>query len=566
MAQVIFFLNTYAFLEKKKKKKTKPVENELNDKRLITKSIELIQAGTNKNNHFSFGLKSPENLKGESHSPAKKARPSGTKPGNKDSCSSLNTSVKLPSISKSKERSPKNPGSVLRSSTTTPMENQLFNCSSSKEELHLLHGELRDCSEQERILKPEPPRTRNSNPNTDEVYNQTYESKSPTKLTKLNELTELNTLNKSNISHSSRSVSPNTKMKHLHSNSPPSSYHSNRKTNHSSNNYTHSQSINTTSHTHTQGHGHGHGHGHTQGQGHSHSKTNNASPEHHLPLQRFYNHNQSHNQSHKQNQNHNLSQSNCNKQNRQSANQRNNGQSNGFVGSGESLSSEENVPVLLRNCEKLKNPPHRYSDVGGAQKLSRLAVNNHTNGRVNSEEFKNIQKINERKSTVFKKDSAKLHQKNSKNDAKVLKTKIKASVQNVYKLDFNKSNTAKTFKKKSRAATAPRYLLTDQEKSTYEGRFPKSYRKVDLLGKYGSILSFSNFIFRGGCALVWLGRNIEDDKLFALKQFPKSQNEKMKQMSMNSEIIVASHLFKAGGKPHTELEAHPGTPLPFQTL
>ena len=52
--------------------------------------------------------------------------------------------------------------------------------------------------------------------------------------------------------------------------------------------------------------------------------------------------------------------------------------------------------------------------------------------------------------------------------------------------------------------------MSDLEKKIYGNRTPKDYTKISILG-------------RGGCALVWLGKNTITDQIVALKQFPKSQ-------------------------------------------
>lgn len=51
--------------------------------------------------------------------------------------------------------------------------------------------------------------------------------------------------------------------------------------------------------------------------------------------------------------------------------------------------------------------------------------------------------------------------------------------------------------------------MTDEEKQIYGNRFPKGYKKVNMLG-------------RGGCALVWLAIDERNGQKVAVKQFPKS--------------------------------------------
>ncbi|CAI2382047.1 unnamed protein product [Moneuplotes crassus] len=52
--------------------------------------------------------------------------------------------------------------------------------------------------------------------------------------------------------------------------------------------------------------------------------------------------------------------------------------------------------------------------------------------------------------------------------------------------------------------------LTDHEKKIYGNRCPEGYQRVRLLGK-------------GGCALVWLVKDVNTEAKYALKQFPKNQ-------------------------------------------
>lgn len=53
-------------------------------------------------------------------------------------------------------------------------------------------------------------------------------------------------------------------------------------------------------------------------------------------------------------------------------------------------------------------------------------------------------------------------------------------------------------------------ILTDQEQKTFGNRCPAGYVKQKILGK-------------GGIAVVWLGK--KNDRLVAMKQFPKSQGK-----------------------------------------
>ena len=54
--------------------------------------------------------------------------------------------------------------------------------------------------------------------------------------------------------------------------------------------------------------------------------------------------------------------------------------------------------------------------------------------------------------------------------------------------------------------------LLDSEKAQYGDRCPKNFEKMRLLGK-------------GGCAIVWLAKDLSDGKHVALKQFPKPKTK-----------------------------------------
>lgn len=103
-----------------------------------------------------------------------------------------------------------------------------------------------------------------------------------------------------------------------------------------------------------------------------------------------------------------------------------------------------------------------------------------------------------------------------------------------------------------RPRAAPSYVLSDQERSLYGERSPAGYMKLDLLGK-------------GGCALVWLGQDLQRDELVAMKQFPRGGGKGSTQMLMASkvdlssyrtELAIGQHLFMSG-----KFDRHPGTPL-----
>ena len=96
------------------------------------------------------------------------------------------------------------------------------------------------------------------------------------------------------------------------------------------------------------------------------------------------------------------------------------------------------------------------------------------------------------------------------------------------------------------------YVLSDQERSLYGERCPGGYMKLDLLGK-------------GGCALVWLGQDLQRDELVAMKQFPRGSGKGSTQMLMaakvdlssyRTELAIGQHLFMSG-----KFDRHPGTHL-----
>ena len=60
----------------------------------------------------------------------------------------------------------------------------------------------------------------------------------------------------------------------------------------------------------------------------------------------------------------------------------------------------------------------------------------------------------------------------------------------------------------AQAAAAKEWGLSDFEKAQYGDRCPRGFEKLSLLGK-------------GGCAVVWLAREIQTGRKVALKQFPK---------------------------------------------
>ena len=65
-----------------------------------------------------------------------------------------------------------------------------------------------------------------------------------------------------------------------------------------------------------------------------------------------------------------------------------------------------------------------------------------------------------------------------------------------------------TESKRASIQASKEWGLADFEKVQYGDRCPKGFEKISLLGK-------------GGCAVVWLARDIQTGKKVALKQFPK---------------------------------------------
>ena len=74
---------------------------------------------------------------------------------------------------------------------------------------------------------------------------------------------------------------------------------------------------------------------------------------------------------------------------------------------------------------------------------------------------------------------------------------------------------------------------------------PKGYEKLDLLGK-------------GGCAVVWLCKDIKTNQKVAVKQFPKCPKNDSNYQSGLSEIKTTKLFYTFSGKPHKCYEGHPG--------
>ena len=67
-------------------------------------------------------------------------------------------------------------------------------------------------------------------------------------------------------------------------------------------------------------------------------------------------------------------------------------------------------------------------------------------------------------------------------------------------------------------------VLFESEKQQYGDRCPKGYAKLRLLGK-------------GGCAVVWLGKDNSTGQRVALKQFPKTKGQGIDK-SAQAEITI----------------------------
>jgi len=88
-------------------------------------------------------------------------------------------------------------------------------------------------------------------------------------------------------------------------------------------------------------------------------------------------------------------------------------------------------------------------------------------------------------------------------------------------------------------------LMTEQEKQCYGSRCAKGYKRVTLLG-------------RGGCALVWLCQNTQDNINYAVKQFPKSTQFNNSLSSGYKELSLNRKLFLPNGNPYPTYEGHEG--------
>ncbi len=103
-------------------------------------------------------------------------------------------------------------------------------------------------------------------------------------------------------------------------------------------------------------------------------------------------------------------------------------------------------------------------------------------------------------------------------------------------------STLKTYER------ARSYTLSEQERAAYGERCPTGCVKLDLLGK-------------GGCALVWLGQDLQRDENVAMKQFPRGSGKgstgmlganKVDVSSYRTELAIGQHLFSG------QFDRHPG--------
>ena len=88
--------------------------------------------------------------------------------------------------------------------------------------------------------------------------------------------------------------------------------------------------------------------------------------------------------------------------------------------------------------------------------------------------------------------------------------------------------------------------MTKDEQKFYgaKGRCPLGYEKVGFLGK-------------GGCAIVWLCKNINTDEKFAIKKFPKFKNDPNYKSGLN-EAKLNKEFFMTNGQPYDTYKDHPG--------
>eukprot|EP00347_Sterkiella_histriomuscorum_P015995 403354901 len=138
---------------------------------------------------------------------------------------------------------------------------------------------------------------------------------------------------------------------------------------------------------------------------------------------------------------------------------------------------------------------------------NRLPTNSQTMGSVMQK------RIQPNKTTSFAQTST---SKNNHQSSNQVTSNIMGSTLNGSQLPLTRSHTTQSYN--NNIPTGPNqkpkkktWVLLDSEKQTYGDRVPKGYEKLDLLGK-------------GGCALVWLAKNLKTNELAALKQFPKTKS------------------------------------------
>ena len=90
------------------------------------------------------------------------------------------------------------------------------------------------------------------------------------------------------------------------------------------------------------------------------------------------------------------------------------------------------------------------------------------------------------------------------------------------------------------------HLLEDEIKLYgVNSRCPKGYTKQEILGK-------------GGCAVVWLCQDIENDRKVAIKQFPKSKSNEHNYNSAIEELKINKCFYQINGEPYDVFKGHPG--------
>ncbi len=92
----------------------------------------------------------------------------------------------------------------------------------------------------------------------------------------------------------------------------------------------------------------------------------------------------------------------------------------------------------------------------------------------------------------------------------------------------------------------------------YGNRCPPNYKKQKILGKY-TTLSYNYkplhpYLYRGGFAIVWLGKNLETGLSVAMKQI----THKGGHGTQKRELRIGRKWFGQNGEPYEEIQNHPG--------